>query len=79
MRVARDAARLNGCRSGHAGERGEDVVAVALELRRADARDARELGERARLAFGDLRERRVVEDDVRRDFVGLGAFEAPLA
>src|SRR3954469_2621659 len=64
-------AKRSGC------EDTEDIFAVALELRRADARDERELGERARVPLRDLRERRIVEDDVGRNFVGLRTLQAP--
>src|SRR5882762_2438988 len=53
------------------GERGEQVVAVALELRRPDTRDLRELAERRGTQLGDRVEHRIVEDDVGRDAVRL--------
>src|SRR5512132_443260 len=59
-------------------ERGEDLLAVALELRRADARHGCELRKRSRPSLGDLLERGVVEDDIRRHLVGLRSLEAPL-
>ena len=43
--------------------------AVALELRRADPRDRRQLADRAGPAGRDLGQRRVVEDDVRGNLV----------
>ena len=58
---------------------GEQVVAVALELRRADAGNLRQLAERLRIARRDLVQHRVVEDDIRRHSVGPRAFEAPHA
>ena len=45
---------------------GEDLRAVALELHRAHAPDAAECGQGARAHVGDLGERGVVGDDVRR-------------
>src|SRR6478736_1613755 len=60
------------------GEGGEDLLAVALQLRRAYAGHRRELRERTRAALGDLRERRVVEHEVGRHLVGLRPLEAPL-
>ena len=54
------------------------LLSVPLELRRADARDRRELRERAWPSLGDLLERRVVEDNVGRHFVGFRSLEAPL-
>src|SRR5437762_9519091 len=59
-------------------QRGKNFLAVALELRRADARDGRQLRERAGPALGDLLERRVVEDHVGRYLVGLRSLEPPL-
>src|SRR4051794_21750142 len=56
----------------------EHILAVAVELRRADPGHERELGERARTALRDLRERRVVEHDVRGHLVSLRALRAPL-
>ena len=56
-----------------------DLVAVALELRRADAADLRELAERLRPGRRDRVQHRVVEHDVRRHLVGLRALEPPFA
>ena len=64
-------------RSTGAHQRAEHVVAVALELRRADAGDRARSPSDLRLAAGDLRERRVVEDDVRRHLVRARALEPP--
>jgi hypothetical protein len=50
-------------------EREDYLGAVALELRRADARDLGELPQLAWAAAGDLLERRVVKDDVGGDLV----------
>src|SRR5205085_898113 len=55
----------------------EDLLAVALDLRRADARHGGQLREAAWLSGGDLLERRVVEDDVGGHLVGLRALEPP--
>ena len=52
-------------------------VAVAVELRRADPRDRRQVGQVARPPLRDRRQRRVVEDHVRRHRVGPGPLEAP--
>src|SRR5215212_3744930 len=59
-------------------ERRKDFLAVALQLRRPDARNRRQFRERPWAALRDLLERRVVEDDVCRDLVGLRPLEAPL-
>src|SRR5262249_33996238 len=66
------------CEQLRSGEHGEHLLAVALQLRRSHAWDGGKLGQRARAAFGDLLQRRVVEDDVRRHLVGLRALQAPL-
>ena len=71
-----DATRTS-CSTCCLGERGEHLLAVALELRRPDAGDGGELGEAPRPPAGDLLERRVVEDDVGRDLVGPRAGEPP--
>src|SRR4051794_26387699 len=63
-------------RSG--GEDTEDIFAVALELRRAHPREEGGRGEGARPPFGVLRQRRVVEDDVRRYLVLLRPLQPPL-
>src|SRR5215211_3890947 len=66
-----------GRRSARTGESRQHLVAVALELRRADARDLRELPELLWTAAGDLLERRVVKDDERRHFVASRPLQAP--
>src|SRR5581483_7527990 len=56
----------------------EHLRSVARELRRTDAGNGRQLRESDRPSRRDLLERRVVEDDVRRDLVLLGTTEPPL-
>src|SRR5437867_3171987 len=58
-------------------DHGKDLVAVAVELGRADARDSLQLQQRLRLSIGDLGERRVVEDDVGGDAVLLRSLQSP--
>jgi len=53
------------------------LVAVSLELRRPDTRDRRQLREAARPPAGDLRQRRIVEDHVRRHLLGPRPGQAP--
>ena len=55
----------------------EDLVAVALELGRADAVAGDQLGRRRRSGHGDAAEVLVVDDDVRRDAVGRRPSGAP--
>ena len=65
----------------------EELPAIPLFFRvnpwvfsslKSDARHSCELRERLRPSLGDLLERGVVEDDVRRHLVGLCSLEAPL-
>ena len=55
---------------------GQDLLAVGLELPRADAADAGERVERIGAQVGHLRKRRVVEDDVGGQVVRAGDFAA---
>src|SRR5436190_13087356 len=56
----------------------EQLLAVALQLRRADPRHRRQLCKRARRPGHELRKRPVVEDDVSGDLLGARPREAPL-
>ena len=58
-------------------EDGQQLVPVALELRRADARDGGELLPAPRSAPDDLGQRGVVEDHVRGPRLGLRRLEPP--
>src|SRR5690348_2602739 len=59
------------------GECLQDTGAVLGELVLADAADPAELGRRGRQVGGDLAQRRVVEDDVRRYALLLGDRASP--
>src|SRR5207244_8552171 len=58
-------------------EHREHLGAVALELRRPDAGDGAQLTEITGLARGNLRQRRVVEDDVSRLRIRCCPLEPP--
>ena len=60
-----------------AGHDRDDLLAVAIELHRADARHAAQLRDRARATLGDGLDRAVVEHDERRDRVGASTGRAP--
>src|SRR3954469_8295256 len=74
------AARLSGdCResSNPVCHDAEHVVAVPLQLRRADTREREQLVVRPRLRVGDRDEHPVREDVVRRNLLGRGLAAAP--
>src|SRR5688500_2495017 len=61
------------------GQRGEQRLAVALQLCIADPFDHGKLGERARLARGHLAQGRIVEDDIGRHPLLLRPLAPPFA
>src|SRR5207244_1210423 len=79
--VTPDPARLHALRRLALRLRGrehrEHLGAVGVELRRPDAGNSGELTEVTRSPRGDLRQCRVVEDDVRRLRIRCCALEAP--
>ncbi len=72
----RPARRGNGI-LGLASEHGQDGATVALELRRTDTGDLRQLAERAWLGVGDRVQHVVVEDDVGGNAVLARTLEPP--
>ena len=75
--TARDPPRAGRARLSAAGDHGQDVVGVALDLRLADARDRSQRRGGGGTSLGDQHQRLVVEDHVRRHPVGDGALTTP--